>query len=255
MAQLIDYDRVADRYGRRYELHSYGGVHQALLRFAGEDKPRIVEVGCGSGHWLEALAGHASRLAGVDPSSRMLAYARAAAPSALLVRGRATALPFRPATFDRIGCVNALHHVGDRPLFFSEATRLLAPGGGLITAGLDPHTGCDRWWVYDYFDGTREFDLGRFIDRATLRNDLAQAGFCRIATHEVDRIQKRVSFAEALASGVLDRSFTSELTILSDDEYDRGLGRIRQAERECVGNGIGFELVTDLRLYATVAWL
>ncbi len=255
MAQAIDYDRVADRYGRRYELHSYGGVLQALRRFAGDGTPRTIEVGCGSGHWLQALTGRASRLAGVDPSSRMLAYARAAAPSALLVRGRATELPFGGGSFDRIVCVNALHHFGDRPRFFCEARRLLPPGGGLITVGLDPHTGRDRWWVYEYFDGTREFDTGRFVDVTTLRNELARAGFSRIATEEVDRIQKQVSLAEALASGVLDRSFTSELTILSDDGYTRGLDRLREAEREGTHSGVPFDLVTDLRLYATVGWV
>lgn len=254
MSHVIDYDLVADRYGRRYELHTYEGVKQAILKFAADASLSIVEVGCGSGHWLEALAGKTSRLAGIDPSRRMLAHARVAAPSALIVRGRATPLPFANAAFDRIVCVNALHHFGDRLQFFAEARRVLRAAGGLITIGLDPHAERDRWWVYDYFDGTREFDAERFAAVRIIRGELARAGFAWTESHEVDRIEKRVTVADAFDSGVLDRGFTSELTILSDDEYANGVSRIRQAEAARAADGGVLELVTDLRLYATMGW-
>ena len=85
----------------------------------------------------------------------MLARARVAAPGARLVRARAEDLPWRDATFDRIFCVNALHHFSDRDRFFAEARRILRPGGGLLTIGKDPHAERDEWWVYHYFEETR----------------------------------------------------------------------------------------------------
>lgn len=255
MAHVIDYDGVADRYGRRYELYGYAGVRDAVLKFVGGGRPAVAEIGCGSGHWLETLSGRVGRLAGVDPSVRMLAHARAAAPAALIVRGRGTALPFRDAVFDRIVCVNALHHFGDRLQFFGEARRLLRSGGGVLTVGLDPHAERDRWWVYDHFERTREFDAARFAPVRTLRGEIARAGFSWAESYEADRIDKTVSLADALASGVIDRSFTSELMILSDEEYERGVTRLRQADAERTAGGGTFELVTDLRLYATVGWV
>lgn len=255
MSHVIDYDLVADRFGRRYALHAYDGVKQAVLAFAAGASFSTVEVGCGSGHWLAVLEGKTARLAGVDPSRRMLAQARTAAPSALIVRGRATPLPFAGAAFDRVICVNALHHFGDRQAFFVEARRVLRAGGGLLTVGLDPHAERDRWWVYDYFAGAREFDAERFAPVRIIRGELARAGFAWTESQEVDRIETRVGVAEAFESGVLDRGFTSELTILSDAEYEGGLRRIRQAEAERVASGGVLELITDLRLYATAGWV
>jgi len=51
--------------------------------------------------------------------------------------------------------INALHHFDDRSAHFAEARRVLRPGGGILTIGLDPHTGKDRWFIYDFlFPGT-----------------------------------------------------------------------------------------------------
>jgi hypothetical protein len=35
--------------------------------------------------------------------------------------------------------------------FLDEARRVLRSGGRLMTIGLDPHLGIDRWYIYDYF--------------------------------------------------------------------------------------------------------
>src|SRR6185436_15957866 len=106
----------------------------------------------------------------------MLVRAKAAAPQARLVRARAEDLPWRTATFDRVFCINALHHFADRARFFTEARRILKPHGGLLTIGKDPHTDHDTWWVYDYFDETRGIDRARFARVRTLRGELTQAG-------------------------------------------------------------------------------
>lgn len=248
----IDYDTVADRYGRRYELHDYRGVGAAVIAFAGDPALTVAEIGCGSGHWLHLLSGRVARLVGLDPSRGMLAHARADAPAAWIVRATATPLPFREAVLDRIVCVNALHHFGDRRRFFREARRTLRPGGGLLTVGLDPHTGRDRWWVYDYFDRTHALDAARLPPSTTIRGELADAGFPAVATREVDRIEASVSLAAALASGVTDRGFTSQLMMLSDAEYARGLARM-QAVQQASGAEPA-RLLTDLHLYATEAW-
>ena len=51
--RVTDYDSIAGRYDRRYQIHEYAGVRAALVDFAGESRA-VVEVGCGTGHWLGA---------------------------------------------------------------------------------------------------------------------------------------------------------------------------------------------------------
>ena len=87
----------------------------------------------------------------------------------LLVRGTAERLPWADASFDRVFCVNALHHFFDARAFVTECRRVLRAGGGLLTIGLDPHTGLDRWWVYDFFPAALEADRQRYASTASIR--------------------------------------------------------------------------------------
>jgi ubiquinone/menaquinone biosynthesis C-methylase UbiE len=276
--RVTDYDRIADRFDTRYDHHSYDGVRETLITFLGEQPAAVLEVGCGTGHWLAAVSearlepspydeasadrGHRSAkasagrcLVGVDPSMPMLEQAAARSAKASLRRGsgqaaerprlaraRAEDLPFGDASFDRIFCVNALHHFSDRERFFAEARRVLKRGGGLLTIGKDPHTDRDEWWVYEYFEETRAIDRERFARVRTLRGEMALAGFIEIVRPA----------SEALANGIVDPAFTSQLTVLSGEEFARGAGRLRQANDAAGGE---LQLVADLRLYATVGWV
>lgn len=247
MTDRVDYDKVADGYDQRWIRSRYDGVAAALLRFIGGLPPiDAVEVGCGTGHWLVAIRDRVRTVTGLDVSMNMLRRARAAAPSAHLVRGRAEQLPWAAATFDRIYCVNALHHFHDAEAFIGEARRVLRPGGALLTIGLDPHTRRDSWWVYDYFPSTLETDRARFRPTSAIRERLEAAGFVNATTELAQHMPLELPFAEAMQHGLLNRSSNSQLLILSDAEYQEGLRRL-EAEQPT--------LRADLRLYATVAYL
>jgi SAM-dependent methyltransferase len=250
--RVTDYDRVADRFDKRYELYEYAGVRDTLLNFLGPAPVAALEVGCGTGHWLEVARAHASMVAGIEPSAAMLERARLTAPAARLVRARAEELPWRGGTFDRIFCINALHHFADRDRFFAEARRILRPGGGLLTIGKDPHREHDEWWVYEYFEETRGIDRTRYAPVRTLRGELTRAGFAWSESLEADHIEAVHRATDALAGGVVDPTFTSQLSVLSDEEFERGLARIREANAAANGE---LDLVSDFRLYATIGWV
>ena len=256
--RIADYDRIAGSYDRRYDLHAYEGVKDALFGFLDSASvSSVLEVGCGTGHWLakirstEALAERLF-LAGLEPTTGMIARARLAAPAARLLRGRAEALPLREATFDRVVCINALHHFTDRERFFAEARRILKPGGALMSIGKDPHAERDSWWVYDYFPETIAIDRERFARVRILRGELAAAGFDWTESFEVDRIEAVMPATSALSDGVVDRAYTSQLTVLSDEEFRSGVVRIQAAND---GAGGDLQLVTDFRLFATIGRL
>lgn len=253
--RVTDYDSIAGRYDTRYAVFPYDGVRETLVNFLGSEPRAVLEVGSGTGHWLAVVGGmigESGLVAGLEPSGPMLRRAQTAAPSARLVRGRAEDLPWHTASFDRIFCVNALHHFADRARFFAEARRVLKPGGGLLTIGKDPHTERDDWWVYQYFEETKAIDRDRFPRVRTLRGEMALAGFAWTESMEAEHIEVVQPASEALAHGIVDRSFTSQLTVLSDEEFQRGLDRLRRANDEAGGE---LQLVADFRLYATTAWV
>lgn len=252
--RIVDYDSIASSYDRRYLHNEYSGIEAFLLGFTNNCVGRILEVGCGTGHWLALLAKREPLVVGIDLSARMLEQANPALGRARLLRGRAEALPFQSRSFDRIFCINAFHHFSDKATFVYEASRLLRPEGGLLTVGLDPHTGTDRWWIYDYFAETREIDMRRYPAAREIRALMEQAGLRDCVTQEVQHLPAEVTAQTAEEMGLFERSSTSQLAILQEDEYQRGLDRLRldiDAARE---RGQELMLKADLRLYATVGW-
>ena len=65
--RVTDYDRIADRFDTRYRFYGYDGVRETLLNFLGPQPSSVLEVGCGTGHWLVVARGSAKAF-GVDPS-------------------------------------------------------------------------------------------------------------------------------------------------------------------------------------------
>jgi ubiquinone/menaquinone biosynthesis C-methylase UbiE len=246
--QPVNYDLIAPAYERRYERSSYDGIREVLHRFLdGLPTAVVLEVGCGTGHWLADLSARGTtRLFGLDRSWRMLEFARASAPKARLLRADANRLPWRDQSVDRLFCVNALHHFADQRAFVNECRRVLRPGGGVLVVGLDPHTGHDRWWVYDYFPTALMADRVRYPSTATIREWLTLSKFGQPATEVAQTLSAEIPFALAWEEGLVDRRATSQFMVINDHDYESGLARLK-AEQPV--------LRSDLRLYATTAWV
>jgi len=242
----VDYDLVAADYDQRYARTDYGGVANSLNRFLQSAvPPAVLEVGCGTGHWPTLAATLPSRLvAGLDRSWEMLRRARRATPQALIVHGSAENLPWASQSLDRVFAINAFHHFADKNAFLHECRRVLRPGGMFFTVGVDPHLGMDRWWVYEYFPSSLMRDRERYASTDLLRRDLFEIGFVTASTRVVQHTVAERSFDVAVANGLLERTSTSQLMVISDDEYESGLARLH-TERPM--------LRSDLRLYGTVA--
>ena len=252
MARTVDYDHIAKTYDRRYQENDYSGIEAALMAFVGErSDQRILEVGCGTGHWLRWLDGAGIRVAGADASARMLARARVQAPRAALVQGAAERLPWKSESFDRVFCINALHHFQNKIAFLTEARRVLRPGGQLMTVGLDPHVGVDQWYVYEYFANVLETDRRRYSASSQIREWMRASGFAACVTREIQHLPVRLGARAALEQGRLDKGVTSQLTLLTDAEYCQGLDRVREAAASAEDRGESLFLYADLRLYAT----
>jgi ubiquinone/menaquinone biosynthesis C-methylase UbiE len=255
VSRKTDYRPIAPVFDRRYHRNNYADTERALHHFlASPGHVDVLDVGCGTGHWIGQLGSGRHRIVGVDASAEMLQEAAMRGPFEL-VRAAAEALPFGIGAFDRIFCLNSFHHFTDKRAFVQEARRLLRRGGGVITIGLDPHSGLDKWWVYDYFENALELDRQRYLPGKAIRAMLADAGFKDCRTDVAQSFRGAIPARLGLERGRLAKTVTSQLAILTDDEYNRGLQRIQEDLRAAESSGREFSLISDVRLYATTGWL
>jgi SAM-dependent methyltransferase len=102
-----------------------------LLPPAGRE---VVDIGCGDGSLVRALAARGASVVGVEVSEA--AVARAQDGRHRYVVGRADALPLEDASVDACVLMRSLHHVPAEamPRAFEECARVLRPGGAMYVA-------------------------------------------------------------------------------------------------------------------------
>ena len=115
---------------------------------------KILEIGCGTGGFLQAAAEAGRDVTGVDIASRWLVIARKRLSilqpaSNIKIRAAcAEMLPFADASFDHVVADSLLEHLEDVHKALSEIDRVLRPGGTAVFwspnrywIGPDPHVG------------------------------------------------------------------------------------------------------------------
>jgi ubiquinone/menaquinone biosynthesis C-methylase UbiE len=139
------YDEVAELYDRaftdvRLRRAEWRWLERQLDQASppGGPLPRTLDIGCGNGALLEALAPRIASGVGVDISHRLLerAQKRAARQSKLSFTAIAgPSLPFGDRTFDVVTCFLSFRYLDWDPML-AEIRRVLAPGGRLLVVDM-----------------------------------------------------------------------------------------------------------------------
>ena len=145
------YDTIADRFEQRRALPDgvAQSVRAAVLTAIGPiDRPRLLDLGAGSGRFGWPFVAAGDDYFGVDLSVGMLrvfAARNAGGKRPLLVQADGCKLPFGDASFDAVLLIALFGDLPDWRRLIDEARRVLRAGGRLITGGtVAPDDGIDE---------------------------------------------------------------------------------------------------------------
>ena len=117
---------------------------------------RVLDVGCGTGRYCELLAKRGARVVGIDPSSKMLEYAkRKVTPDCKfeLCLGRIENAGLPDGYFDVVVCALVVGHLLELEPAMREVSRIIETKGRLVVSDMHPY-----WFVAGY-------NYVKFLDR------------------------------------------------------------------------------------------
>jgi SAM-dependent methyltransferase len=143
------------------------GFVEQICRQVTDRRPRILDVGCGTGANLLLLSQY-GEAEGVDVSEDALAFCRARGLDKVRL-GAGEELPYEDGTFDLVTALDVVEHMDDDLAGLTEMRRVLRPGGRVL---LFVPTFMFLWGLQDEVSNHR-----RRYRLPELRRVLEQAGF------------------------------------------------------------------------------
>jgi ubiquinone/menaquinone biosynthesis C-methylase UbiE len=179
-------DRAASYdHGWRGRLHHEIADRTASLALAAVASPRrVLDLGCGTGYLVRALAGHypdAERLVGIDAAPEMVRTASATTHDDRLTFavGVAEQIGYPDETFDLIVSTTSFDHWSDQQAGLRECARVLRRNGQLVLV--------DQFsWLLMPTMLTSRRGKARTKRRATRL--LLDAGFCSLQWHRLHAV-------------------------------------------------------------------
>jgi len=190
-----EYARLAPDYDNRWSFYIQSTLRETLKRIHIKQGQNVLDVGCGTGALLKALAKAypGVALAGVDSTQEMLAVARQRLPEAIrLKQAGAEKLPFDNKSFDMVISCNMFHYIREPAAALAEMRRVLKPAGTfIVTDWCDDYLACRMCNLFLQAFNPAHFKAYR---REECSNLLATSGFrgINIERYKIGSTRKRV---------------------------------------------------------------
>ncbi len=188
---------------------------------------RILDLGCGTGRFSEALAHHFNAdVVGIDPSVKMLERARQKGSRGHVQYrlGSAEAISLPPSSADVIFMSMSFHHFVDRALAARECRRVLR-SHGVVCVRTGTREQIQSYPYVPFFPSTPSKLVEVLPDRAALREPFEAAGF-RLCASEV--ITQTIALSWSAYADKLAAGGDSVLATLNEQEFENGLAALRR---------------------------
>jgi ubiquinone/menaquinone biosynthesis C-methylase UbiE len=133
------YDTVAETYDDHYDKYRGRKYHNHISSYlisALPENANLLDIGCGTGLFIEKYTRNGGTAVGLDISRRMLFQAKKRCASSAFTLGSGDRLPFRDDSFDAVSSLLVFSYVRNPQEMLNETYRVLRPGGSVAICTL-----------------------------------------------------------------------------------------------------------------------
>jgi len=219
---------------------------EAICEYVSQDAiEAIVDLGCGTGRFTQALSDHFSaHVLGIEPSRKMLAVARQTivSPRIQFVQGRAQAIPLVDGWADMTFLSMVYHHLQSKEKAIGEIARGMRRGGLLCIRTATLESVHSYLWIR-FFPRARQIETARMPSRDGLTAVMRASGL-ELKGHVVVQQFFAGSLREYLQK--ISLRGISSLRMLTEAEFRAGLCGF---EEYCRENETGEPILEDIDLF------
>jgi ubiquinone/menaquinone biosynthesis C-methylase UbiE len=186
----------------------------------------ILDLGCGTGRFSEALAVHfAAEVVGIDPSEKMLEQARRKMSDRRVryALGGGEAIPLPSNSVDLIFMSMIFHHF-DNPILAARECRRVLRDGGMAFLRAATRERISLYPYVDFFPGSRSILEDCLPTSFFIRKVFESAGFVTVNS---DVVVQQIATTYATYAEKLSAGADSVLARLSQGEFEAGIEAIR----------------------------
>lgn len=137
---------------------------------------QVLDIGCGTGNYSNAVWQKDIHMTGMDPSELMLIEAKRRNQKINWTRGEVETMPFEDGSFNKILATLTIHHWDSLNQGFCEAFRVLEPGGKMVlfTSTSEQMEG---YWLNHYFPSMLERSIHQMPKKGEILEAVKATGF------------------------------------------------------------------------------
>lgn len=192
-----------------------------ILEYTQQNKKKLLDIGCGTGKYGQALIHKGFDVVGIDKSPSQISEAKKVINAQ---EGNAIDLPYKSESFDVCIMIMMIHHMNqkERALAFDEIYRVLKKDGVLIIKTAS-HEDLKHRISSRFFPEALKIDLKRYPKIETIQDELNKFKNCRVKHTISTSIFDKSEMIQKLSM-----RRTSNLGMISENSLKEGIHRFKE---------------------------